>query len=757
MAKNILFIHHNASAYGGGEESLFLLLSKLDRTKFNPILLCTSEGVLFEKVKSLGIEVKVIDAAYIRQIGRFKFLLLLYRLCLFVKKQKIKLIHINSLGKLHYLTLFCKLIGIRSVYHLRSLLVIKAISKRTCFIMNCSNKIIAHCKHMKKAAIEKGIKDRKITIVYNGIDTEKFNPEISGDKFRIKFNIDESTCLIGMIARIVPWKGCDDFIKAAAEVIKVIPNSKFVIVGEAPERVYLDKLIKLSRKLKREEKIIFTGLYSDMLDVYGSLDLFVLPSWEEPFGRVILEAMSMAKPIVATNTGGTPEQIFNNVTGILVPPKDHISLANGIIKILQNRKMAEKMGIAGRKWVEKCFGINQYVTGIENLYKNLIKNQKILIYTHEFPPISGGAGRYSYEIAEGLSKSADNISILTTKRNKEDCKLDLGLPFKIYRMPKVLGNKERLLGLCQFIWFYLKLKPDWVVITDKWAQEVCSLVCLLFPFKYIVTIHGSEVLINNMSRKSINFYLRKYLFRQLCLRAKYIIAVSQYTKKLLVVNKIPPSKINVISNCINIKKWSVPINIEKVSAIKDNFNISGSDKIILTLSVLKPRKGHDMVLRALSSVLEIIPNVKYVIVGDGEDLNRLYGIVDKYNLNKNVIFAGNIDDDEIIHFYDMCDVFVMPSRQDRVWVEGFGISFLESNARGKAVIGGKHGGVPEAIIHNETGILVDPYDNNDIAQSIVRLLSNDELAKTMGEKGRDRCFQFFNKNIVINKMVKLLN
>jgi len=756
MRKNVLYIYHNGNAYGGGDESLLALLSRLDRNRFNPYVLCTSGGVFTDKLKELGIEFKVINNNYLERIGRLRLLFLLIRLSIFIKKSKIKLIHINSLGRLHYLTLLCKLMRIRSVYHLRSLIVTRAIHGRTRLIVNLSDKIIAHCKHMRKIAIQAGLNKNKICVICNGVDLSKFSPDITGKKFREELGANGDTKVIGMAGRIVSWKGCDVFINAAAQVVKIIPDTKFIIVGEAPDSQYLGQLVKLAEDLGVKDKIVFVGLCSNMPEVFAALDLFVLPSWEEPFARVVLEAMAIGKPVIGTDVGGTPEQIIDNVTGLLVPPRDPVSLAEAIIKILQDGKAAKKMAVAARRRAEQLFSIKKHVRAVESIYENLLGTNKIFIYTHEFPPMRGGAATYSFEVASALSNLGSKVFVLTTKRDNSKCSNDLKLPFEVYRIPGLLGNKEKILGLFCFVYFYCKFRPAWLLITDIWAQKICSIACLLFPAKYVVTIHGSEVLINNSLRKSIKSRLKKYLFRQLCLRAEHIIAVSQYTKNLLAQNGISPDKIQVIPNGVNTEKFSIPINTKRIAEIRSKLNIDDPDKIILTLAVLRPRKGQDMVIKALPMVLDKIPKVKYVIAGNGSYLDHLGKIVNGYSLNKNVIFAGEINDNEIVHFYDMCDIFVMPSRRDGLWVEGFGISFLEANARGKPVIGGRHGGVPEVIIDNETGILVNPYSPEEIAQAVIKLLSNKELAKEMGEKGKERSFHHFNWETIAERTLDSL-
>jgi phosphatidylinositol alpha-1,6-mannosyltransferase len=754
MSKNILFIYHNAQVFGGGDESLLALLSRLDRNRFNPYVLCTSSGLFTDKLKKLNIKFKIIYKDYLHNIGRIRLLFFLIRLCLFVKKNKIKLVHINSLGKLHYLTFLCKLMGICSIYHLRSLMVTRTLTKRTRFIINHSDKIIAHCKHMKKTAIEAGLYENKINVIYNGVNLNEFNPEISGGKFRRELGIANNTNLIGMIGRIVPWKGYDDFIKAAKEVLKSIPDTKFVIVGEAPERSYLDKLIRLSEELGVKDKIIFTGLYSDTPRVFASLDLFVLSSWEEPFARVVLEAQASGKPVIGTNTGGTPEQIIDKVTGLLVPPKNPAYLAEAIIKLLRDKEKAKQMGTAGRKRVEQLFSIEKHVKAVESIYRNLLGFSRILIYSHEFPPFGSGAGSYCYGIAKGLAKLNQKVTILTTRYFDKNIRYHESYPFKVIQVPRIEGTKERFLSLLYFLCLLFRDKPHHILIVEKWAQEVASLVHLIVPFSYYLTVHGSEVL-TNIERKKGRYKSRllAWILKRFYDKAKKIITVSNYTKELLLQAGISDNKIAVIPNGIDIERFSKPSNSNR---LRHKLRLNEEDKIILTLTVLKPRKGQDMVIKALPYVVKKLSNVKYLIAGFGEDKKRLQNLVTKNGLERHVIFTGFIPDEEILDYYDLCNVFVMLSRQEGPRVEGFGIPFIEANARGKPVIGGRHGGVTEVVIDGVTGLIVDPYNPEEIANAIIKILTDHELAQKIGQYGRDRCLSFYNCEDIAQRTLNVM-
>jgi phosphatidylinositol alpha-1,6-mannosyltransferase len=162
-------------------------------------------------------------------------------------------------------------------------------------------------------------------------------------------------------------------------------------------------------------------------------------------------------------------------------------------------------------------------------------------------------------------------------------------------------------------------------------------------------------------------------------------------------------------------------------------------RVVLTVGRLVPRKGHKMVLKAVATLRDKTPDLVYVIVGEGPNRGALMGLTNDLQLQDRVVFAGFVPDDVLPEYYSLCDVFVMPSYEVRPGdYEGFGIVYLEANACGKPVIGGRHGGTVDAVVHGKTGLLVDPSSVEEIASAIGRLLGDDGLARRLGNNGRRR-------------------
>jgi len=150
-------------------------------------------------------------------------------------------------------------------------------------------------------------------------------------------------------------------------------------------------------------------------------------------------------------------------------------------------------------------------------------------------------------------------------------------------------------------------------------------------------------------------------------------------------------------------------------------------------------KGHDVVLRALPSVVAKVPDLTYVVVGDGDDRPPLESLANQLGLADHVVFTGEVSESELAALYQRSEVFVLPARtvidDHNPKGEGFGIVFLEAMAFGKPVIGPNYGAPAELIRHGENGLLVDPDDPTSVAEALVRLLTNPKAAHQMGKAG----------------------
>ncbi len=211
----------------------------------------------------------------------------------------------------------------------------------------------------------------KTRTVYYGIDLRKFDPgNYERNRIRKEFGISENTLVVGIIGRIEPKKGQKEFLLAAKEIAGEFPGIKFLIVGATEEgfAAYERKLKKIADQTFLKGIAIFTGFRNDIPEMLAGIDLFVLASYGEAFGLVLVEAMAMKKTVIGTAAGGVPEIIEPGKNGILVPPGDWKSLAEAMRKLILDRDLYSLLRQNARRTVEENFSLDKHLGNIEKIY-----------------------------------------------------------------------------------------------------------------------------------------------------------------------------------------------------------------------------------------------------------------------------------------------------------------------------------------------------------------------------------------------------
>jgi phosphatidylinositol alpha-1,6-mannosyltransferase len=380
---------------------------------------------------------------------------------------------------------------------------------------------------------------------------------------------------------------------------------------------------------------------------------------------------------------------------------------------------------------------------------------KILLISLDFlPDMRGGIELYYHHLARQMQGA---MQVLTARR-AEAAVFDQQQPYRIYRRAVPLEAADfrrrtqvgplRLLALAwtavgqflRYTWHGCQLvrreRIDLVLIGQLHLAPVGWLVGRLTGRPYAISLHGSAL--------SRYWHLRLVRWPILALlnQARFLMVNSDFTRRQYLERGVRANQRFV--------RVYPGVEAERFAAAADpqpivrRHGLAGK-AVILTVARLIEWKGQDMVIRALPRVLAAVPNAVYVVVGQGSYLETLRRLTAELGLAEQVIFAGLIPDEELPLFYAAADVVVMTSREIRpgMPIEGFGMVYLEANAAGRAVVGTRLGGAPEAVLDGITGLLVDPTDPTRIAEAIVRLLTNPDLAGQMGQAGRARAMHEF--------------
>jgi glycosyltransferase involved in cell wall biosynthesis len=229
-------------------------------------------------------------------------------------------------------------------------------------------------------AFTEGIaKNSKVTKVYSGIELDHFRPVSAGEKkaIRKKWGIRPRDPVVGIVSKLWEGKGHATLIHAFREIKREMAHAKLVIVGEG----YLyEDLVAMVNRLGLKDSVLFTGFQRDVFEIMAAFDVAVLPSFFEGMGRVLLEAMAMEKPVVASRVGGIPDLVEDGINGFLVNPGKTRELGERLLKVLRDRKLARKMGKQGRKKTTDRFSAEIMVQAIDGIYRELLSAKGIPLY-----------------------------------------------------------------------------------------------------------------------------------------------------------------------------------------------------------------------------------------------------------------------------------------------------------------------------------------------------------------------------------------
>jgi glycosyltransferase involved in cell wall biosynthesis len=219
---------------------------------------------------------------------------------------------------------------------------------------------------------------KKIEKIYSGIQLDQFCPVTTDVKMknREKWKLKKEDLVIGIVSKLWEGKGHITLIEAFKVLKQRLHNVKLVIVGEGELYGILQRFVE---KNGLSDSILFTGFQMDVSEILSTFDVAVLPSFFEGMGRVLLEAMAMEKPVVASLVGGIPDLVKHRLNGLLVKPGDVPELTNALEQILSDSVLSRKMGKEGRKRIQEQFSADTMVQSIEKVYQEILIRKGVTI------------------------------------------------------------------------------------------------------------------------------------------------------------------------------------------------------------------------------------------------------------------------------------------------------------------------------------------------------------------------------------------
>jgi glycosyltransferase involved in cell wall biosynthesis len=369
----ILYMSFSGKWVGGGQKGLLYMLERIDRKDFEPIVAVPSGGLFLDKVSELGVQTVGVGMGRLNILNLITATLGILRV---IRRHGIDLIHTDSPRNTVYGGIAARITGTPLVYHARVSdrdrldKVLHLLATRVVAVSEAAAGRFRDCSPTQTGQF---VSARKVEIIYNAIDTNEFSPNVDGRKTRKEFGI--SNILIGTVGQLIPAKGQRELLFAAADILRIHPEVRFVIVGTG-EAAYREELESICRRLNIADNVILTGFREDIPAIMAAFDVFVLFTSNEGLCRTVLEAMGSEKPVITTDVGGNPETVIDGITGILLSLRDPSRFKDAILELVEDEKKRKTMGRRGREVAMERFDMDRNMRRVERLYRLLLSSKR---------------------------------------------------------------------------------------------------------------------------------------------------------------------------------------------------------------------------------------------------------------------------------------------------------------------------------------------------------------------------------------------
>jgi glycosyltransferase involved in cell wall biosynthesis len=371
--------------FGGTERQVVNLAERLDRKRFEPRFACIRRwGQFLPDIEEQGIPIaeypirSLYKPATLRQQWRFAGML---------RRQRIQIVHSYNFYANTFAVPAARMAGVPVVIASirdNGIGVSPAklrLHRAVCRLADC---VLVNAEGIRQRLVGQGYREDKISAIRNGIDLSRFRDIDIGQGLHREFGLPEGARLVVVAARLIPHKGIETFIEAAAEVHRRHPRAYFLIVGDitvkghdgsfARDQSYWQSLAAYGERLNLGDRLVFTGYRPDVPAVLAQAAVSVLPSIaSEGLSNSLLESMAAGAPVIATRVGGNTEVVEREgVDGLLVAPGQAGELAQAISLVLDDPELARRLGRAARQRVERHFSLERMVRSTEELYVRLL-------------------------------------------------------------------------------------------------------------------------------------------------------------------------------------------------------------------------------------------------------------------------------------------------------------------------------------------------------------------------------------------------
>ena len=374
---NILYVVTKLEL-GGAQKQALSLMRRLNNEEYNIFLFTADVGLLMDEALAIsGITVK--RSRFLeRPINPLKDLLALFEIYSFIREKQIDIVHTHSSKAGIVGRLAARLSGVKIIIHtvhgwsfndyqpFWTRLLYIGLER---WIGGFTNRLIVVSRYDQEKGLSNAIvSENRYSLIRYGIDYAEFSGKQGTEKTRQELGIGADDLVVGMIACFKPQKSPGDFVRLAGLINQSLPQVKFVLVGDGALRESIEDLIS---QYNLPNNMFLLGWREDIPEILSAIDVFALTSLWEGLSISVLEAFASHKPVVATDTGGVREVVFENKTGFLVPPGDIKAMAEKVRILLNDKSLRLKMGDNAHSGLGISYRLDYMVNSTKDLYENL--------------------------------------------------------------------------------------------------------------------------------------------------------------------------------------------------------------------------------------------------------------------------------------------------------------------------------------------------------------------------------------------------
>ncbi len=580
-------------------------------------------------------------------------------------------------------------------------------------VLRWCDAVVCNSRAAAARLMELGLKENRLRVIGNGLPDEAFaqtTPALMPEPGILR---------VGMIARMnARSKNHHLFLRTAARLRSRFPSLQFVIVGDGPLRPEIEQQ---AEELGLRDHVLFLEDRQDAAALLASMDVSVMPSGSESLSNVILESMAAGVPVVAFRVGGNSELVADD-RGVLVRADDEEALTEAVAGLLGDAAMRTSLGQNARAFARANFTLDHMRTRHEELYRELIEKKQQRREVRRQEPAHASTDRLRVAIVAaslryvgGQSVQADLLMRAWQKDPNVEARL---LPIDPV-FPSVLKWAERVPLLRTLIRQPIYMLKLWrelkhVDIAHIFSASYWSFMVAPAPALLIARLRGKKVLLHYHSGEARDHLRRFRSARPILKRADRLVVPSGYLVEVF---------------------CEFGLDAQAIPNIVDLSQFSYRSRKPLRPHLVCTRGFHpyycvDVVVRAFVEVQKAYPDAQLDLVGGGPLESEIRNLVRELNLT-GVNFAGIAPHSEIGRFYDQADIFINASRLDNMPV-----SVLEAFASGTVVVTTEPEGMRYIVEHGRTGLLSPTGDARALAQNVIRVLNDAELAERLALNAR---------------------